>query len=234
MLHDAILATMDDPEAILRMLESQLSASGESPAALQVPNLVALVGSAKAEAFFRKAFKTSREIQTESGTATHKLATKVAIEMAEQMPHPQWALVNSLDSVELFEALDKKFNQAKREEAQTPTDTGFFGVKENLGSRFENSEARLYYFLGLIARDRINDAIKVAREFDRNSSVYFPPEVIKQMERAGLTQQLNNFFATLLKDNPETPFWGEYVRVAAHAGHADEALALVRTTSESK
>jgi len=45
---------------------------------------------------------------------------------------------------------------------------------------------------------------------------------------------LNNFFATLLKDNPESPFWNEYVRVAAHAGHADEALNLVRTTSETK
>jgi tetratricopeptide (TPR) repeat protein len=50
------------------------------------------------------------------------------------------------------------------------------------------------------------------------------------MERAGLTQQLNNLFAALLKDNPECPFWSEYVRVAAHAGHANEALQLVRTT----
>src|SRR6185503_15409451 len=110
--------------------------------------------------------------------------------------------------------------------------TGFFALKHNAGFRRDNSNARLYYFLGLIARNRADDAIKVAKDFDRNNSVYFPPEVIKQMERAGLTQQLNNFFETLLKENPEAPFWSEYVRVAAHAGHADEALRLVRATAE--
>src|SRR5439155_3934699 len=73
-----------------------------------------------------------------------------------------------------------------------------------------------------------------AKEFDQNQTPYFPPPMIKQMERAGLTMRLNDFFATLLKENPESPFWSEYVRVAAHAGHADDALTLVRTTSERR
>src|SRR5205807_2883600 len=225
---------MDDPEAILRMLETQLPASGDQPMPLRIPNLVALVGPTKAEAFFRKAIKTARSLQMEPGNPTHKLATKVALEMVEQMTQPHWELINSLDSVELFEAMDKKFNQAKKETAEKAADTGFFGV--NVNRRFDrnDSQAKLYYFLGLIARNRTDDAIKVAKEFDRNNSVYFPPEVIKQMERAGLTQQLNNFFAALLKDTPGSPFWSEYGRVAAHAGHADEALTLVRTTSERK
>src|SRR5439155_8527750 len=51
-LNKAILATMDDPEAILRMLENQLSMSADSPMPVQVPNLVVLVGAEKAEAFF--------------------------------------------------------------------------------------------------------------------------------------------------------------------------------------
>jgi tetratricopeptide (TPR) repeat protein len=234
-LNDAILATMDDPEAILRMLESQLTSSpGDFPMPLRVPNLVALVGPAKAEAFFRKALKTSRPLEIEPGTPTHKLAAKIALEMVDQMPQPQWSMVNSLDSVELFEAMDKKFSQSKKEPIPAAADTGFFNVKEGRGQRHEDSEARLYYFLGLIARDRIDHAIKIAKGFDRNNSVYFPPEVIKQMERAGLTQQLNSFFATLLKENPEAPFWSEYVRVAAHAGHADQSLNLVRATSEQK
>jgi tetratricopeptide (TPR) repeat protein len=234
-LNEAILATMDDPEAILRMLESQLTASDESPMDLRVPNLVVLVGPAKAEEFFRKAFKTSRSVELEPGTPTHRLAVKIALELVEQMPKPQWSLINSLDTVELYEALDKKFNPAKKQTAESPGETGFFGA--NLppgGFRQEGAQAKLYYFLGLIARDRIEDAIKIAKEFDRNNSVYFPPTIIKQMERAGLTQQLNTFFVTLLKDMPESPFWGEYVRVAAHAGHANDALQLVRAASGNK
>lgn len=234
-LNEAILTTMDDPEAILRMLESQLNGSDESPMDLRVPNLVALVGSAKAEEFFRKAFKTSRLVEVEPGTPTHQLAIKIALEMVDQMPKPQWSLVNSLDAVELYEAMDRKFNQRKSQAAEPTSDTGFLGVNVPAGGfRPEGAQAKLYYFLGLIARDRINDAIKVAKDFDRNNSIYFPPDVIKQMERAGLTQQLNNFFAALLKDTPESPFWDEYVRVAAHAGHANDALTLVRATSENK
>jgi len=70
---------MDDPEAILRLLESQLGESSDSPMPLRVPNLVILVGPAKAEAFLRKAFKTAHTIEMEPGTPTHKLATKVAL-----------------------------------------------------------------------------------------------------------------------------------------------------------
>ncbi len=234
-LNEAILATMDDPEAILRMLESQLTASDESPMDLRVPNLVVLVGPAKAEDFFRKAFKTSRMLEMEPGTPTHRLASKIALEMVDQMPKPQWPLINSLDTVELYEAMDKKFNRAKGQPTEPAAESGFFGVNVPSGGfRQEGGQAKLYYFLGLIARDRIDDAVNIAKEFDRNNSVYFPPTVIKQMERAGLTHQLNNFFAKLLKETPESPFWGEYVRVAAHAGRANDALQLVRAASENK
>jgi tetratricopeptide (TPR) repeat protein len=232
-LNEAILATMDDPEAILRMLESQLAQSSEFEMALNIPNLVALVGAEKSDAFFRKAFKTSRTVVVEPGTATHKLATKIALEMIGQMPKPQWELVNSLDSVDLYEALDKKFNQAGKEASGAVGDTGFFGVKGS-PNPFQVSRPKLYYFLGLISKGRADDAIKTAKGFDKDNRVYFPPEIIKQMERAGLTTQLNEFFAQLLKQNPEAPFWDEYVRIAAHAGHADEALALVRATAQQK
>ncbi len=142
-LNDAILATMDDPEAILRLLESQLGAAGDTPSSLRVPNLVVLVGPAKAEAFFRKAFKTTRLIGLEAGAPTHKLATKVALELVNEMPQPQWGMVNSLESVELFEAMDKKFNQPKKGAAEPAADTGFFGVKEGRGPGREDTEAKL-------------------------------------------------------------------------------------------
>src|SRR5205823_11636818 len=66
-LNESILATMDSPEAILRLLESQLSASSDFPMPLHVPNLVVLVGPAQAEAFFRRALKTSRLLRMDPG-----------------------------------------------------------------------------------------------------------------------------------------------------------------------
>src|SRR5207237_9790174 len=172
---------------------NQLSMSADSPMPVQVPNLVVLVGAEKAEAFFRKAFKTSSALGVEPGTPTHKMALRIALEMVNQMPKAQWGLINSLDAVDLYEALNKKFKETKREAEEPAPGTGFLHVKPGQGIHGEDEQAKLYYFLGLIARNRTKDAIAVAKEFDRNNSVYFPPEVIKQMERAGLTQQLNNF-----------------------------------------
>jgi tetratricopeptide (TPR) repeat protein len=98
---------------------------------------------------------------------------------------------------------------------------------------YRKTSAKVYYLLGLIAHDRTEDALKVAKEFGRESNSYFPTTAVREMERAGFTPQLNNFFREVLKQDPELPFWEEYVRLAAHAGKTAEMVELVRTTSES-
>ena len=226
-LNEAILATMDNPDAILHMLEAQLGGSADFPMSLHIPNLVPLVGAEKAEGFLRKALAGSRKLEMEPNTPTYKLALKLGVETISDMKVAQWELVRSLDAVELYEALDKKFGITKTNSGATQSE--FFSVSRNERG-FESANAKLYYFLGLIAQNRTADAINVAKQFDRNAGAYFAADMVKQMERAGLTQQLNEFFAALLKDNPECPFWRDYVQVAAHSGHADEALQLVRAT----
>lgn len=226
-LNEAILATMDNPDAILHMLDAQLGGSSDFSMPLRIPNLVPLIGAEKAEAFLRKALAGSRTLEIDANTPTHKLALKLGLETVGEMKVPQWGLVESLDAVELYEAMDRKFGTAKTNNESAQSE--FFNVSRNENG-FGSGNAKLYYFLGLIARNRTTDAINVTKHFDRNSGAYFASDIVKQMERAGLTQQLNVFFAGLLKDNPECSFWSEYVQVAAHSGHADEALQLVRTT----
>jgi hypothetical protein len=51
----AMLAALDDPEAVLKSLERQLARSEHGRNNLQVPNLVSLVGAPKAEEFLRRA-----------------------------------------------------------------------------------------------------------------------------------------------------------------------------------
>jgi tetratricopeptide (TPR) repeat protein len=91
------------------------------------------------------------------------------------------------------------------------------------------STAQIYYLLGLIAHGRTQDAVKVAEQFRRDDSVYVPETAIRDMERAGFAPQMNDFFAALLKQNPELPFWRQYVELAAHAGKTSEMVALVQT-----
>lgn len=101
---EAMLATLDDPEAVLKSLERQLavaSPSSRSGNMLRVPNLVMLVGAAKAEEFLRRALvQENVELAIQGQNETSQLAQKLALELVDQLKKPQWSLVNSLEGVE--------------------------------------------------------------------------------------------------------------------------------------
>lgn len=231
-LGQTMLAASDDPNTILGLLEGQLSSAGSGNAVpLQLPNLVSLVGPEKAEAFLRKALVSPNvTLMIEEPNETSHMAQKLALELIDQMKVPQWGLVNSLDAVALYEALDKHFGN------QTNISTG--GVGALVGFNFsppdfsDNSPkqiAQVYYMLGLISQDRTKDAVAIAKEF-RGSSDYQFDVAFEAMDRAGYAVELDNFFYQLLSQNPSLPFWSQYVEFAAKAGQTDRMLALVRAT----
>ncbi len=233
-LNRARLTSVEDPDLLLGILEQKLNSLKSSRAywgALEIPDLVSLAGPAKAEAFLRKALTNDVELQlTSSETPTMRLAQKLALEMVDRLKRPQWELVKSLDSLELYEAMEKKFGKSAKAEA-TPPVPGLIlepPVDAADPTRYQKEAARMYYFLGLIAKGRTQEAISVAENLSRNG--FFPPEVLKEMERAGLSRQLNDFLRDLLTAKPETPLWADYVRIAAHAGDTPRMVKLVRET----
>jgi tetratricopeptide (TPR) repeat protein len=235
-LSSSIMATMDNPDAVLQALDRKLAAqqSGEGyryQSSLQVPDLVPLVGPEKAGAFLRRALvKSTAQLNIETGTATDKLAQKLALELISELKTPQWSLVNSLESVDLYEAMDKRF--AKPETNEPPaavSDVPSVPLPTDAYGDYEKKSARIYYLLGLIAHERTADAVGVARQFEKENDAYFPNEAVRQMERAGFAGQLNGFFHELLQQNPDLPFWEEYVQVAAHAGQTAEMVKLVQS-----
>ncbi len=199
--------------------------------AFKYPDLVPLVGPEKAEAFLRRALvKSKAQLNIDAGTATDKLAQKLALELISELKTPQWSLVNSLESVDLYEAMEKRF--AKPETNEPPaavSDMPSVPLPTDAFGDYEKKSARIYYLLGLIAHERTADAVVVARQFEKENDAYFPNEVVRQMERAGFVGQLNGFFHELLQQNPDLPFWEEYVQVAAHAGQTAEMVKLVQT-----
>ena len=235
-LNSSLMVTMDNPDAVLQALDRKLAAqqSGEGyryQSSLQVPDLVPLVGPEKAEAFLRRALvKSTAQISIDAGTATDKLAQKLALELVKELKTPQWSLVNSLESVDLYEAMDKRF--AKPETNEPPaaaSDMPSMPLPTEASGDYEKKSAQIYYLLGLIAHERTTDAVAVARQFEKENDAYFPNEAVRQMERAGFAGQLNGFFHELLQQNPGLPFWEEYVQVAAHAGQTAEMVKLVQS-----
>jgi len=234
-LSEIQLESADDPDAVLKTLERRLDRGGgrgRGTSALRLPNLIALVGEAKATVFLRQALtNSSAPLEMDDENPTTRLAQKLALEQIASLKAPQWSLVNSLEAVDLFEALDKKFTPAKPKAKEEPAGFPEPLSMQDLDGGYQRSKAETYYFLGLISHGRAKDAVAVAQKLAREGRPYLPEEALKAMERAGYTQALDDFFFELLSQDAALPYWDEAVQLAAKAGRTERMLKLARTAA---
>ncbi|MEO6335611.1 MAG: hypothetical protein ABIP71_02165, partial [Verrucomicrobiota bacterium] len=237
-ISQAMLATMDDPEAVIKSLERQLAqGDARNPKYLRIPNIVSLVGAEKSEAFLRKALQEENaSLNIEGANDTSRLAQKLALEMMDSLKKPHWELINSLDSVELYEAMEKRFSAEKEKPPVAAPPAGLESLPDlsflaNESKDGQKVGAQTYYMLGLISKQRAKDAVAVAKKLAKQSAVSLPTEALKGMERAGYTKALDDFFFELLSQDPTLPFWSDYVQLAAKAGKTDRMLTLARATA---
>ncbi|MSU57055.1 MAG: hypothetical protein EXS35_02560 [Pedosphaera sp.] len=234
---EVMMANTDDTNATMKMLERRLArlAGQNYQQELSVPDLVALVGKEKAEAFLRRAVvKANVEIKVEQGEETQKLARKLALELMEQLKTPQWKLAHSLEAGALYEALEKKFATVEETVTNAPAEPGVPSLDHRrLLNRGYGSEqqAQTYYFLGLIASGRTKDAVAHAQKLGRGDEAYLPADALKSLERAGHTRAIHDFFRELISKNPDLPFWDEYIQLAAKVGETDKMLELARAAA---
>lgn len=224
-----------DADAIMASLERQLASTGEYRTEFTVPNLVPLVGEQKTTNFLRYIFShRSLEVGVPQRSETAKLARKLALEMVNELQVPQWRLTYSLDGSELFEALEKKFPPHEPETNRSTA--AFMGNDMNRRALEEQNnrsyaEARLYYLFSLVSQNRTKEAVAIAQKMGHLKTYYVPSETVQQLDRAGYGKALNDFFYELLSQNPELPFWEEYIPLAAEVGETDQMLELARKTA---
>jgi len=231
-LGQATLTISDDPDSILKSLGYQLAYGyGQGVQQLRVPNLVSLIGAEKTESFLRKALVAPNvALQFEAPCETSRLAQKLALDLMDQLKTAQWGLVNSLDAVGLYEALNKRFGVTTNSLASLTgltNDLPDVNPAEVTGDSRKQT-AEVYYLLGLISQNRTTEAVAVAKKFKGQNAEYLFENAFKAMENAGFTDALDNFYHDLLAQDPTLPFWDEYVEVAAAAGQTERMLALVR------
>lgn len=233
-LNEALLESSDDPAAIMTSLERRLARSQDDDnfQQLQLPNLVSLVGTNKAEEFLRRALRTSHaDIDIMQGDETKRLARKLALEMVAELKIAQWNLAESLDATELYEAMAKRFIKTEAQDQGAPDQSNaptVFSTPRFHQDDWQRGQAECYYLLGLIVQHRTKEAVAVAQKIGKEQQIYIPEEALLTLERSGHGPALNDFFHELLSQNPNLPFWDQYVQIAARADKADEMLALAQ------
>ena len=160
---------------------------------------------------------------------TSRLAQKLALEMIDQLPSPQWGLINSLDSTALYEAMDKHFGT---HDTNSPPDQepGGMSLPGNYGDDSQKTQAQIYYLLGLISNSRTKDAVVVAKKWGARARSTCRGR-FQGDGPGGYTAALDNFFYEVLSQDPGLPFWDEYVLLAARTGKTDRMLNLARAAA---
>ena len=243
-LSDALTKQSGDPERILQGIELHLAIQqlgGQNYGGrenMPLPDLVTLLGAQRAENLLHRVIVISDTmIEVPVGDATRRLAQKLALELVPKMKVPQWKLAESLDTTDLYAAMEKRFiKPAKADPKADPKENIARAVAGGSGQgQFDNSTARAYYLLGLIVKGRTQQAAQVAASFGKDQTEsYVLHEALTALDRSGHTRELADFLQAELKQNPNLPFWDTYIETAPKAGQTAAMLTLVRAAATRK
>lgn len=219
-------------EAIMNSLERRLVTENYS-SEFVIPNLVPLVGEQKAAALLRRIFSsTSIEVTISQGEETKRLARKIALEMVNELKAPQWDLACSLDGGALFEAMEKKFapgdSVTNQSTVSFPMGSGMNGRMMESRRNISYNQARIYHLLSLVSQGHTKEAVEIAQKLGHTDALYVAADAVQRLDRVGYGKALNDFFYELLSQNPDLPFWDEYIPLAAEVGETDKMLELAR------
>ncbi|MFN3649302.1 MAG: tetratricopeptide repeat protein [Armatimonadota bacterium] len=236
-LNQTLAEQSADPQRILKGIEARLSlmkvqgAHVPGRTTLELPDLVSLVGPAKAEALLRRYLLEPRvEISISSGRATLQLARQLTLELLPKLKTPQWTLAHSTDAVRLYEALAKRFPEPKAP-APRPAAPPIEALMESRsdGGHSTRDTARVYYMLGLIAAGRTKEAAALLPKVRSQASVYGLSEAgMVSLEKAGFARALTEFLQAALMKDPSLPLWSLYISTAAAANRTGELLGTLR------
>ena len=192
-------------ETLGTMAQAVAPAAGSSPVQVELPDLVTILGAAKAEPLVRQALLLpGAVVQEVSGAPTQELARKLALANVDQLHYPPWSLTASLEGAPLYEALTKKF----------PGDQ-------------DGRAYAIYYVIARVTQGKPDEAAKAAEGIDFSQV----EDAGEQATRLGWGPQVYDFSHAFLKIHPESQLWNFYIDLAAQTGNAPEALAFVQSTA---
>lgn len=214
------------------------SLRGERPKGqikLQIPDLVGMAGEKRAEEAILKAMTIPGvSLRVPSGGKTLDLAKRLATKRVDLLTDPQWELVTSLNDTELYEAINTRFPEKKNKDKAGPE--MFQAVEREY--RFQERDtprdnAKTLYLLGLIAKDRIADAVELSKQMETNE--FNTSEFARRwhsFDKNRHAQRLNRWCSSILTDRPELPLWKQCGVIVSNDGEAAKLIAILDAAAQ--
>jgi tetratricopeptide (TPR) repeat protein len=190
-----------------------------------VPDLVGLLGAARAESLLADALKKPVTLWVPEGEATKALARKLALRDVSRLRKAQWGLVDSIGTAALYEALSARFDPRT-----TPTTAAPAEDTEAAG-QYERRQADLYYFLDLVIAKRHAEAERamLRASSGRDDELHVPRQAMAELARRGENAAVHGYLSALLARRPQTPAWDFFLEQASFLGRTNDAITLLDT-----
>ena len=219
--------TVESFEAYLQSLR------GERPKGmikLLIPDLVAMTGEKRAEQIILNAMAIPGiSLRVPSGGSTLDLAKRIAIKHADLLTEPQWELVTELNDTELYEAMNNRFPEKTAMDKSGPDI--YQAVEHEYMPRETDTArntARVLYLLGLIGKNRLDDAVVLGKRMEADE--FQASEFERRwhsFDKNRHTQGLNQWCRAVLSDRPELPLWKQCGLISTDNGDAAKLIAIL-------
>lgn len=190
--------------------------------AVNVPDLVGLVGEAKAAALLTHALQKPVSLTVKEGEATRALARKLALKNIATLRKPQWGLIDSIGAPKLYEAMRDRFDAVTKKSTNAAPDEAVADFD------FVRQQADTYYFLDLVIAERHEEASRaMVRAAGGYSGLNVPRDAMAALVRGGKNEALYSFLANVLEKRPQLQAWDTYLEQAAYLGRAKDGIVLI-------
>ncbi len=218
-LMEAFLQMSDDPERVKTLLQRRVKHPDPEygPGEIVIPDLATLLGESEARELIQQLLReSSAALRFELGQKTRDIAREVALEQKEELQAAPWGLIDSLDHVELYEALNAKFP-----------------ASEDSRHDYQRNSANVYYLLGLVIRDRGEEATKLLKESNQDR-FYLPYDLTRDLQASPHREKIRKFLEEALAQNPDLPLWEAYFSISAAGGNTASAIPFIESMLESR
>lgn len=221
--------TAESFEAYLQLLR------GERPKGrikVLMPDLVGMTGEKRAEQIILKAMAVPGiSLRVPSGGSSLDLAKRLAIKHADLLTEPQWELVTGLNDTELYETMNNRFPEKTDKDKSGPDIYQAVEHEYAYQSRETDtarSTAKILYLLGLIAKNRLSDAVALGKRMEAEE--FHASELDKRwhsFDKSRHAQGLNQWCQEMLTDRPELPLWKQCGLIATGNDDAARLVAIL-------
>jgi tetratricopeptide (TPR) repeat protein len=180
---------------------------------VNVPDLINLAGEKRATSLITRAITIpGLTLRVPTGDRTLELTKRIVKINASKLVEPQWQLISSIQDLDLYEALIKRFPD-KDKNIQQETAEFLAPNKERYNIDYGRIDegrrrAKIFYTMGLIANKRVTDAVAQAKDMsadDVTSSDF--DKIWQSFEKIRFANEVTQFCKELLTERPELPLW---------------------------